>query len=267
MIAVSEAARNIRCSGGLPIGVTNCLNFGNPHNPEVYYQFVHAIKGMGEACRKFDTPVTGGNVSFYNQSVLKDRTEPVFPTPTIGMVGIVEHMALATTLSFKNEGDTILLVGRHPENAHGSVYVREILGQRLTPVPEFDLDTELKLHQVLTDLIEKGVVRSAHDISEGGLFTTLLESAMAGNLGFRISLPSGVRKDIILFSESQGRAILTISPQNLTIAEQLLTKHDVPFLRLGSVVNSGLHIDSLAFGDLSVWKDSYQNALSNILES
>jgi phosphoribosylformylglycinamidine synthase len=103
-IAVAEAARNIRCAGGIPVGVTNCLNFGNPYNPEVYYQFVHAVKGMGAACRKFDTPVTGGNVSFYNQSVLKDRTEPVFPTPTIGMVGLVEDPRFATSLSFKEAG-------------------------------------------------------------------------------------------------------------------------------------------------------------------
>src|SRR6186713_623322 len=125
MIAVSEAARNIVCSGGQPLGVTNCLNFGNPYDPEVYYQFVQAIKGMGEACRKYDTPVTGGNVSFYNQSVLKDRTEPVFPTPTIGMVGILDKKEFATTLSFKNEGDVILVIGESPANANSSVYMRE----------------------------------------------------------------------------------------------------------------------------------------------
>ncbi len=189
MIAVSEAARNIRCSGGIPIGVTNCLNFGNPYNPEVYYQFVHAIKGMGEACRKFDTPVTGGNVSFYNQSVLKDRTEPVFPTPTIGMVGLLENPLLATSLSFKKEGDQLLLIGQLPTNAHSSVYVREILGQRFTPCPEFNLISEEQVHQALTDLISSRCVQSAHDISEGGLFVCLMESAMAGRLGFKVDIP------------------------------------------------------------------------------
>lgn len=267
MIAVSEAARNIRCSGGLPIGVTNCLNFGNPYNPEVYYQFVHAIKGMGDACRKFDTPVTGGNVSFYNQSVLKDRTEPVFPTPTIGMVGLVDHLNWATTLSFKNPGDTILLVGQLPTNAHCSVYMREVLGHRLTPAPEFDLQAEFNLHEALTSVIQLGLLESAHDISEGGLFTTLLESAMAGNLGFSIAIPEETSKDIFLFSESQGRVVVTVSPSTLTSCEQFFTQHKVPFLRLGTVNQSGMLVDGIDFGRVGDWKDLYQNALSNILES
>jgi phosphoribosylformylglycinamidine synthase len=267
MIAVSEAARNIRCSGGLPIGVTNCLNFGNPYNPEVYYQFVHAIKGMGEACRKFDTPVTGGNVSFYNQSVLKDKTEPVFPTPTIGMVGLVEHLSWATTLSFKNPGDAIMLLGQLPANVHCSVYMREILGHRLTPAPEFNLDAELALHEALTAAIQLGIPESAHDVSEGGVFTTLLESAMAGNLGFSISIPEGRQNDVFLFSESQGRAILTISPATLTSCEQFFAQHNIPFARLGTVTQSGMLIDGIDFGRVGDWKYAYDHALSDILES
>jgi phosphoribosylformylglycinamidine synthase len=266
MIAVSEAARNIRCSGGIPLGVTNCLNFGNPYNPEVYYQFVHAIKGMGEACRKYGTPVTGGNVSFYNQSVLKDRTEPVFPTPTIGMVGLVEKKEHATTLSFKEEGDIILLVGELPVNAHSSVYVREIAGQRLSPCPEFNLDTEFNLHKSITELIHQSLVTCVHDISEGGLFTTLTESAMSGMFGYNVSLPEGVRKDIFLFSESQGRVVLTVNKKNLTKAEEILGKQGIPFLRLGSVSLSVMSIDGLDFGHVDEWKRLYQNALSNILE-
>jgi len=266
MIAVSEAARNIRCSGGIPLGVTNCLNFGNPYNPEVFFQFVNAIKGMGEACRKYDTPVTGGNVSFYNQSVLKDRTEPVFPTPTIGMVGMVEKKEYATTLSFKNEDDVILLVGALPSNADSSVYVREVFGQRLTPAPEFNLDEEFQLHQAITSLIHHSLLASAHDVSEGGLFTTLLESAMAGSLGYTISLPSGSRKDIFLFSESQGRVVVTTHKDNLTKTEAILTKQDIPFIRLGSVGLPVMLIDGLNFGEVAEWKNDYQNALTNILE-
>lgn len=267
MIAVSEAARNIRCSGGIPIGVTNCLNFGNPYNPEVYYQFVHAIKGMGEACRKFDTPVTGGNVSFYNQSVLKDKTEPVFPTPTIGMVGVVEHTSWATTLSFKSAGDIILLAGRIPRDAHSSVYVRELLGQRLTPAPEFNLDEEFTLHGAISEAIHSGCVRSAHDVSEGGLFTTLAESAMSGDLGCTVALPESERKDIFLFSESQGRVVLTVSPLNLTTLEQLFLKHGVPVMRLGTVGGSGIHISGKDFGSVESWRQLYQQALTVILES
>lgn len=266
MIAVSEAARNIRCSGGLPLGVTNCLNFGNPYNPEVYYQFVHAIKGMGDACRKYGTPVTGGNVSFYNQSVLKDRTEPVFPTPTIGMVGLVEKKEHATTLSFKKEGDQILLLGVLPTNAHSSVYVREVLGQRLTPCPEFNLEQEYALHEVMTELITNGLISSAHDISEGGLFTTLTESAMAGAIGYDISLPVNTAKDVFLFSESQGRVVISVNKENLTMAEALLAKQAIPFVRLGSVADTVMKIDGQDYGTVADWRMIYQNALSNILE-
>jgi len=266
MIAVSEAARNIRCSGGIPIGVTNCLNFGNPYNPEVYYQFVNAIKGMGEACRKFDTPVTGGNVSFYNQSVLKDKTEPVFPTPTIGMVGLVEKPEHATSLSFKNEGDIIVLIGQLPTDVHSSVYVREILVERFTPCPEFDLGKEEKVHVAVTDLITHQYVQSAHDVSEGGVFVTLMESAMAGDLGFRIAVPDKERKDIFLFSESQGRVVISVAETDLTNVQQMLTKHAVPFLRLGAVTGGNLEISGQSFGTMEEWTPSYQNALSEILD-
>ena len=266
MIAVSEAARNIRCSGGIPLGVTNCLNFGNPYNPEVYYQFVHAIKGMGEACRKYETPVTGGNVSFYNQSVLRDRTEPVFPTPTIGMVGLVESRDHATTLSFKSSDDHILLLGHLPQNAHGSVYLREIVGQRLTPCPDFNLGEEYLLHEAITQLIHQHSVSSVHDVSEGGVLITLLESAMAGGKGFEIQLPAGIRKDIFLFSESQGRVVITVRPDQLAETEGWLSKQDIPFLRLGQVTSSGIRVDDLDFGDTSSWAYRYQNALSDILE-
>lgn len=267
MIAVSEAARNIRCSGGLPLGVTNCLNFGNPYNPEVYYQFVYAIRGMGEACRAFDTPVTGGNVSFYNQSVIKDITEPVYPTPTIGMVGLVEKPEHATTISFKREGDAIFMLGAWPSNAHSSVYVREVLGQRLTPCPEFDLQRERHLHELLTMLIRQSLVEGAHDISEGGLFVNLMESAMSGKMGFTISIPVGVRKDIFLFSESQGRAVITVRKENLTAVETLLAQQDMPFLRLGDVGLSGATIDGIDFGDVQSWSETYSTSLARILES
>ena len=141
MIAVSEAARNIVCSGGLPLGVTNCLNFGNPYDPEVYYQFVQAIKGMGDACRKFETPVTGGNVSFYNQN----PDGPVFPTPTIGMVGLLEDVSKKMTLHFKSQGDLILLIGSSNDDINSSQYLAEIAGVHDSPAPYFDIDEEYAL--------------------------------------------------------------------------------------------------------------------------
>ncbi len=266
LIAVSEAARNIRCSGGFPLGVTNCLNFGNPYNPEVYYQFVHAVKGMGEACRKYNTPVTGGNVSFYNQSVIKDRTEPVFPTPTIGMVGLVEKKEHNTTLSFKSEGDHILMIGAAPNNIDGSLYVREILGHRLTPCPEFAIDTEFNLHEAITGLITNGLISGAHDISEGGLFVSLMESAMARGIGFKVSLPTEARKDIYLFSESQSRIVVSVNNENLTKVEGMLHEQGIPSIRLGTVTKNSVTIDGVDFGLVSEWKSQYDNALSNILE-
>ncbi|MBL7747425.1 MAG: phosphoribosylformylglycinamidine synthase subunit PurL, partial [Chitinophagaceae bacterium] len=172
MIAVSEAARNIVCSGGQPLGVTNCLNFGNPYDSEVYYQFVQAIKGMGEACRKFDTPVTGGNVSFYNQN----PDGPVFPTPTIGMVGLLEDVATRMTLDFKEEGDIIYVLGNSTNDINSSQYLSKICGVKYSPVPHFELEEEFQLQQKVAALIKAGLIRSAHDISEGGLFVTLCES-------------------------------------------------------------------------------------------
>ena len=266
LIAVSEAARNIRCSGAIPLGVTNCLNFGNPYNPEVYYQFVNALKGMGDACRKYDTPVTGGNVSFYNQSVLNDRTEPVFPTPTIGMVGLLEDAKSSTTIPFKKEGDIIIMMGPLPANVDSSVYVREILDKRFTPCPDFDLEIEYKLHLLITDLISNSLVENAHDVSEGGLFTTLMECAMTGQLGFNISIPESQRKDIFLFSEGQSRVVMTVSLENFNKVDALVSKHGIPFLRLGTVEPEVISIDGNDFDRLSTWSALYQNSLSLILE-
>ncbi len=266
LIAVSEAARNIRCSGGLPLGVTNCLNFGNPYNPEVYYQFVNALKGMGDACRKYNTPVTGGNVSFYNQSVLKDKTEPVFPTPTIGMVGLLEDFSLFTSIPFKKEGDVIVMLGPAPSNAHSSVYVREILGNKFSPCPDFDLETEYKLHELVTDLISHSLVSGVHDVSEGGLFVTLMESAISGSLGFNISIQDSARSDIFLFSESQSRVVLSLSLENFKKAKELADQQGFPFLRLGAVSHSTLTINDMDFGHLDEWSELYNNSLVLKLE-
>ncbi|MEP6701057.1 MAG: phosphoribosylformylglycinamidine synthase subunit PurL, partial [Bacteroidota bacterium] len=199
MIAVSEAARNIVCSGGQPMGVTNCLNFGNPYDPEVYYQFVHAIKGMGEACRKFNTPVTGGNVSFYNQN----PDGPVYPTPTIGMVGLLENINTKMTLDFKQEGDVIYLLGISGNDINSSQYLSKLCSVEFSPAPYFELEEEYRLHQKLAELISKKMIRSAHDVSEGGLFITLCEAGFNRDLGFSVITKGGIRKDAFLFGEGQ----------------------------------------------------------------
>lgn len=264
MIAVSECARNISCSGGIPVAITNCLNFGNPYNPEVYWQFEHALKGMGEACLKFDTPVTGGNVSFYNQTVTKDRTEPVFPTPTIGMLGIMEDERFATTLEFKSEGDLIYVLGVQSNFIGYSEYLHIIHGITHAPAPHFDLEEEFLLHKTIQQLIRKSWVQSAHDISEGGLFCCLAESCFSENQkGFFIEIPETYRKDIFLFGENQGRAVLTIKPENKAEFELFLQQNGQKFHYLGEVTKGDLVINEQNFGTTRDYFELYSKSISN----
>jgi phosphoribosylformylglycinamidine synthase len=261
MIAVAEAARNIVCSGGIPVAITNCLNFGNPYNQGVYWQFVQAIKGMGDACRKLNTPVTGGNVSFYNQSVIKEETEPIFPTPTIGMLGIMDEVSWHTTLNFKKEGHIIYMLGTPVNDLGSSEYCRTVLGIPLSAPPAFDLDEELHVQQSITQLIRKRFIESAHDISEGGLFQCLLESAITGNLGFDIETDSNFRKDAYLFGESQSRCVITVNPQKEDQLLNYLNTHNVPFSRIGEVIGQEIKIDSESFGKLGEYIHIYHQIL------
>jgi phosphoribosylformylglycinamidine synthase II len=260
MIAVSEAARNIVCSGGVPVAITNCLNFGNPYNPEVYYQFVHAIKGMGAACEKLGTPVTGGNVSFYNQS----EDGPVYPTPTIGMVGVLDSLEQKMTLDFKAPGDIIYLVGESRNDINCSEYLHHICGIKHSPVPHFELEEEARLQQTILHLINIKVINSAHDISEGGLFTCLLESAMNNHLGFSIATDEAIRKDAYLFGEAQSRVVVSVNPAVHAMFEAEVG--DAPFTKIG-VVNAGgeINIDSEQWGYISDWKEAYDTALEKLL--
>ncbi len=266
MIAVAEAARNIVCSGGEPVAITNCLNFGNPYNPEVYWQFVQAIKGMGNACRKFNTPVTGGNVSFYNQSVFKDRTEPVYPTPTIGMLGILDHLEWQTTLDFKAEGDRIFLIGQSHNDLGSSEYLRRVHGLEHSPAPYFDLDEELALQQHISKMIRTGLIQSAHDVSDGGLFTTLVESSIPKQLGFDIRTDSAVRKDAFLFGESQSRVVVSTSPAKAASLINYFSEAGVSYFELGQVTSGSLRIDGEAFGPITDWKTIYETTLEEALD-
>jgi phosphoribosylformylglycinamidine synthase II len=261
-IAVSEAARNIVCSGGEPSAITNCLNFGNPYNPEVYWQFVGSIKGMGKACEKFKTPVTGGNVSFYNQSSYEG---PVFPTPTIGMLGIVRDKKHITTIGFKNEGDAIYLLGRSRNDINSSEYAYSICGVKNSPAPDFDLDEEFNLQQALLSAIRAGLISSAHDCADGGLFITLLESSMHKGLGFEIASDSTVRKDAFLFGEAQSRVVISVAPGK----EAALAKHfegsGLTFSKLGNVKGNNLVIDGENFGGVEEYKISYDTTIEKLM--
>jgi len=264
-IAVAEAARNIVCSGGEPSGVTNCLNFGNPYNPEVYWQFVGAIKGMTEACEKFETPVTGGNVSFYNQSIQDDVDVPVFPTPTIGMMGIIPSKERITTLAFQNEGDLIYMIGAARNDISASEYLYSYHKVKESPAPYYTIEEEYAMQQSLKELIREGVINSAHDCADGGLFITLMESAMPNNLGFDIKTDSNFRKDAFLFGEAQSRVVVSISKDQEEAFVQLMNKSDVPFTHLGKVGGDALKVDGEVYADLKTAKMEFDSALENYL--
>ncbi|HTE23394.1 phosphoribosylformylglycinamidine synthase subunit PurL [Flavitalea sp.] len=260
MIAVAEAARNIVCSGGQPLGITNCLNFGNPYDPEVYYQFVHAIKGMGNACLKFNTPVTGGNVSFYNQN----PDGPVYPTPTIGMVGLLENADKKMTMDFKNEGDYIFLLGKSSNDIGSSEYLHKILGIEFSPAPHFEIEEELALQKLLARLIAKQLIRSAHDISEGGLAVTLFESCFNRNLGIDVeAADSNIRKDAYWFGEGQSRVVVSVSESQLEEFKAVTGTH--PFEELGIVTAGEMEVDGMNWGKIEDWKFSYDTAIENVI--
>jgi len=265
MIAVSEAARNIVCSGGDPAAITNCLNFGNPYNPEVYYQFVYAIKGMSEACRKFGTPVTGGNVSFYNQS---NDENAVFPTPTIGMVGLIEDGKKHMTLDFKNEGDVIYMIGENRNDISSSQYLVSQHGVQLSPAPHFDLNEEFEIQKAVKLLIKNNIIQSAHDVSEGGLFITLLESAMNRNLGFDVSTPldKTLRTDAILFGESQSRVVVSVQSAQCSAIEESLNRMNVKFEKLGAVTKGNIKINETDFGNIDNFRSEYDSSLEKMLK-
>jgi len=266
MIAVAEAARNIVCSGGEPVAITNCLNFGNPYNPEVYWQFVESVQGMGEACRKFNTPVTGGNVSFYNQASVEGKTDPVHPTPVIGMLGIIRDKEQAMSLDFKEKGDIIFLIGKSRNDLAGSQYLYSVAGIKESPPPYFDLDFEYRIQQAVLGLIRGRMVRSAHDVSDGGLYATLVESAIPRELGFDITCPAEVRQDAFLFGEAQSRIVVTVSMKEETAFIDYMMEQELPFSALGHVTKGEIRIDDASFGFISDVRKNYMTSLEQLIE-
>ena len=264
-MAVAEAARNIVCSGGVPSAITNCLNFGNPYNPEVYWQFVGAIKGMSKACLKFKTPVTGGNVSFYNQSAIEGTEVPVFPTPTIGMLGIVKDKKHITSLAFKGKSDLIYLIGESKNDISSSEYLASFHGVKESSAPDFDLDVEYDMQQTLINLIRKGTIESAHDVADGGLFMTLLESSFTNNLGFEIISSSEVREDAFLFGEAPSRVVVSVTETGEDAFLDALKGGKTPFMLLGHVTQGKLVVDDKDFGMIADYKEIYNNSLAEKL--
>jgi phosphoribosylformylglycinamidine synthase len=238
-IAVAEAARNIACSGAKPLGITNCLNFGNPEKPEIFYTFKTALEGMGQACEVLNTPVTGGNVSFYNET----NGNAVYPTPTIGMVGLLENVDDALTISYKNEGDNILLVGEYGYNVGGSEYLQSVFNQVAGDIPDVDLNIEKNLIDFLQFSAKEKMINSAHDISEGGLVCALAEKGISSKLGcdVNISLPNH-REDFVLFNEDQSRVIVTTNDENIEKVMELAAKYNLPVYKLGKVVKNDFNV-------------------------
>lgn len=266
MIAVAECARNVVCSGGKPLGITNCLNFGNPYDPEVYYQFSEAIRGMGDACRKFNTPVTGGNVSFYNQS----RDYAVYPTPTIGVIGLIDDVKNVMTSYFKNEGDVIALIGiSGSSEIGGSEYLKVIHGKVTGDSPVLDLDKEKNLHDTILELIHKGLINSAHDVSDGGIAVAAAEACIMNRgemKGCELKINYTHRKDAELFGETQTRVIVSMSNENFDKCQEVCKLYGTGITLLGKVTGKDIVINE----DINITtinaEDIYYNVFSGIME-
>lgn len=236
-IAVAEAARNVVCSGAEPLGVTDCLNFGNPEKPEIFWQFEKAVDGMAEACRVLNSPVIGGNVSLYNET----NGEAVYPTPVVGLVGLIRDVDHITTQAFKNEGDVIVLLGETKAELGGSEYQKQMNGTISGRPPVIDLAVEKKLQDTVLDAIRNGLVSSAHDLAEGGLAVALVESAAPG-LGVQVDWTSDLRADVALFSESQSRVLLSVKKESVDAVKAIAEANGTPFAVIGTVGTDAVNI-------------------------
>lgn len=274
-IAIAEAARNLACSGAVPVAVTDNLNFGNPHKPENFLQLREAVEGMAEACREFDTPVTGGNVSLYNESPVA----AIDPTPTVGMVGVIAHEKHITTSAFKTEGDVIILLGNLVENtpAQGigaSHYLKVIGGQKAGSPPRLDYAEEKSLHDTVRELIRMGLVRSAHDCSEGGLAVAIAESCIAGQRCFSAAIDlgvTGVTPAIALFNESQSRIVISVTSQDVDAVTSLLEQRGTPAKCIGTVTEASKPLSITVDGHSFEWDSArlstaWNTSLGNLMD-
>ncbi|GIW47247.1 MAG: phosphoribosylformylglycinamidine synthase subunit PurL [Deltaproteobacteria bacterium] len=243
-IAVAESARNLACSGAIPLAFTDCLNFGNPEKPEIMWQFEQSIDGMSEAAVKLNTPVVSGNVSFYNET----EGKAIYPTPTVAMVGLIEDIGKLTTQWFKKEGDLVVLLGDTKEELGGSEYLKLVHGLVMGLPPSLDLDMELRLIRTLLEAITSGIINSAHDISEGGLAIALAESCFTPNgpIGVEIDfLENTLREDVVLFGESQSRVLVSLDKKNLNSLERIALKYGIPLNVIGRVGGNRIFIKGL----------------------
>jgi phosphoribosylformylglycinamidine synthase subunit PurL len=261
-IAVAEAAMNVAISGGKPAAITNCLNFGNPYNPEIYYQFAESVAGMGEACRILETPVTGGNVSFYNE----DPERAVYPTPVIGMVGVIDDINQVANTWFKESGHDIYLIGTNKDEIGGSEYLKSIHNLITGKIPEIDLEMHSRIIGFVLAAIQEGLIQSAQDISDGGLAVAVAESCFTNNIGAAIKLNSDIRPDSLLFGETQSRVIISALPEHNQRIARLAKIHRVQIENIGITGGANLNINDLI--DLPVEKlhKIYEEAIPRLME-
>ena len=220
---------------------------------------------MGDACRKFDTPVTGGNVSFYNQYTKNGQTIPVYPTPTIGMLGVLDDRDSIMTLDFKQEGDALYLLGTSRNDLGSSEYLRSILGVEYSSCPHFDLEEEFAMHQLVKKAIRQKLIASAHDVSDGGVIANLLESGIAGNCGFEVNSNPAVRKDAWLFGEAQSRVVVSVPTEQCADFERFLDTEKAVFEKIGTVKGNSVVVDGENWGKIGDWKRTYETVLSDIM--
>ncbi|MDI6640192.1 MAG: phosphoribosylformylglycinamidine synthase subunit PurL [Methanocellales archaeon] len=266
-IAVAEAARNLVCAGAKPLAITDCLNFGNPRDPEVFWQFKQSVLGISEACRALETPVVSGNVSFNNES----PKGSVDPTPVIGMVGLIEDSSKVMTQHFKNEGDAIFILGETKEELGGSEYLKLIHGLKKGDAPAIDLEVEKRLQETVLQMIKEGLINSAHDCSEGGLAVALAECCISHpttKFGATINLDSlpSVRTDALLFGESQSRVVVSCSPEKLDELKKMAQANNVPAWEMGKVGGDKLSIGKWVDIDIAKLDRSWRKTIDNSLE-
>jgi phosphoribosylformylglycinamidine synthase subunit PurL len=262
-IAVAESARNVVCTGATPVAITNCLNFGNPNDPEVFWTFVEATRGMGDACREFNTPVTGGNVSFHNES----KQHAVFPTPTIGMLGMIDDLTKTCTSGFKNDGDEIFLIGSEKEELGGSEFLKIISGKIIGDAPDCDLKEEKRLQKTILKLIGEGTINSAHDCSEGGMAICLAEKAIKshGELGANIDLAGNTAGK--LFGETQTRVVVSLASDQVEGMKSVCKEFGMEFSKLGTVTNNVFEIKDCVSTDVAQLRETFEGVIPGYMET
>jgi phosphoribosylformylglycinamidine synthase len=260
-IAVAESGRNLACTGATPVALTNCLNFGNPEKPGIFWQFCRAVEGLAEGCAQLETPVVGGNVSFYNESF----GEAIYPTPVIGMLGLLDDVDRRVGSAFVRGGDLVVLLGETKNELGGSEYLKVIQGKVAGPPPSIDWAAEKGLIECLTHATKSGLLASAHDLSEGGLAVALAESSIQGGMGAGVKLAGDLPLHVLLFSESQSRALVSVQPAELEALEEITGELGVPLEVIGKTGGGSLEVEGAFSVSLEEIEDTYMNSLEKMI--